>query len=74
MGTIWEDLKSGVSLVLKTMPYMGVRLSIYGIYAAGSIVYFLIAFLLSRVFSNGGGIVMLINPGTEELKVASWCR
>ena len=63
MGSIWEDLKSGVALVLKTLPYMGVRLMIYGIYAAGSIVYFLIAFLLSRVFGNAGGFVMLIMLG-----------
>ncbi|MBD3308197.1 hypothetical protein GF339_17255 [candidate division KSB3 bacterium] len=63
MQSISTHFKQGFSLVQKTLPYMGMRLLIYGIYALGAIIYFLIAFLLTRIFGGAGGIIMLVMIG-----------
>jgi len=63
MGSLMDNFKRGYSLLMKTMPYVGMRLVIYGVYGLGTIVYFIITFLLAKLFGGAGGIVMLVALG-----------
>lgn len=63
MTSITAHFQEGFSLVKKTWPYMGMRILIYGVYGLGAIIYFLIAYGLTRIFGGAGGIIMIVMIG-----------
>ena len=63
MDSIIGNFKQGYALLMKTVPYLIMRLTIYGVYGLGAIVFFIIFFLLAKLFGDAGGIVVLLALG-----------
>jgi len=63
MGSILNSFQQGFSLLMRTLPYVLVRVLIYGLYGLVAVLYFGAALLLSKLFGGAGGIVMLVALG-----------
>lgn len=63
MGSILTSFRQGFSLVMRTLPYVVMRILIYGLYGLVALLYFGAAVLLSKLFGGAGGVVMLVALG-----------
>lgn len=63
MGTVMNRFKQGYALLMETLPYVWMRVFIYGIYGLGAIIYFIITLLLAKLFGSAGFFVMIVAIG-----------